>query len=139
MTPIERAATIIDREYGPCNDDVNHRGTEAHYAAEALAEAGLLLTDEDRAVLEAAEAQEARHEDAGWSRGLFTENTCPCDVCSAVRVRREALETADPSPSTGAPSDSLTTEEPSHHSPGQVFRHGEGQHDFHPITQYKEP
>lgn len=41
------------------------------------------------AVLKAAEAQEARHEEAGWSRGLFTENNCPCDVCSAVRARRE--------------------------------------------------
>lgn len=79
MTPIERAATIIDNEYGPCNDDVNHRGTEAHYAAEALADAGLLLTDEDRAVLEAAER---------W----YPMDSCIAitELAEAVRARREA-------------------------------------------------
>ena len=93
MTPIERAATIIDREYGPCNDDVNHRGTEAHYAAEALADAGLLLTDEDRAVLEAAERWETelnRPKAAHASYSAARRVAAVDALEAAVRARREA-------------------------------------------------
>lgn len=84
MNNIERAALLIDREYGPCNDDVNHRGQEPVYAAQALADAGLLLTDADRAVLDAAEVFE---QGPSWGGNAIANREA---LRAAVRARREA-------------------------------------------------
>ena len=77
MSAVERAAELIARD--------RRNGWGPYSTAKALAEAGLLLTNEDRAVLEAAEAWYL-HACAATRTGHPTVD----DLIAAVRARREA-------------------------------------------------
>ena len=85
MNAVERAAKVIDTNYR-----TRMRGVEwgPYPAAQALAAAGLLVTDADRAVLDAAEAVvDHWHHDLG---NFPSTTSLSGALWRAVRARREA-------------------------------------------------
>lgn len=84
---IERATEVIERARNSAFGHGYRYREFSEHIAEALADAGLLLSDVDRAVLDAADQWEAVNDDPPFPGAQFVVEE---ELAAAVRARRDA-------------------------------------------------
>lgn len=91
MTAVERAIQVVASKFEGCGEawSDRHSGDSlAYYASVALDQAGLLLTDADRAVLDAADVYITRQDHDIHEADIKTAEAFG-DLVHAVRARRK--------------------------------------------------